>query len=76
MNSADLRYHVYQLHQGGAESEELEDEDLAAANHWILPSKDFDGIWESLVFDENIKEKVGSGSILFSRDDKPQDNKV
>ena len=58
LNCAELRYHIYQLHQGGPETEELEEEDLAAANHWILPSKDFDGVWESLIFDENIKEKV------------------
>ena len=49
---------MYQLHQGGPETEELEDEDLAAANHWVLPAQDFDGVWESLVFDENIKDKV------------------
>ena len=57
-STASLLYHVYQLQEGGPGMEELEDEDLAAASHWILPSRDFDGMWESLVFDEDIKNKV------------------
>jgi hypothetical protein len=57
-SGATLQYHVFQLQEGGPGMEELEDEDLAAASHWILPSRDFDGMWESLVFDEDIKNKV------------------
>ena len=53
-----LEVHVFHLQQDGAAQEELDDEDLAAANHWILPSADFDHLWESLIFDANIKKQV------------------
>ncbi|KAL4234081.1 Pachytene checkpoint protein 2 [Mactra antiquata] len=65
-----LRYHVYQLQEDGPEIEELdEDEDLAAAQHWLLPSRDFDGMWESLVFEEDIKNKLlnyATTTLLFT----------
>jgi hypothetical protein len=32
-----LQFHIYQLHDGGPGSEELED-DISAANHWLLPA--------------------------------------
>lgn len=49
---------MYQLHEDGPAQEELDDEDLAAANHWLLPSSDFKGLWESLIFDSSIKQQV------------------
>lgn len=34
-----MMIHIYQLNTDGAATEELEeDEDISAANHWILPS--------------------------------------
>lgn len=48
--------------------EEVED-GLAAANHWVLPSSQFEGLWESLVFDSKIKEELinySSTAVLFS----------
>lgn len=55
-------------------SEELEEEEqITAARHWLLPSGsspthlvipcsivlvEFQGLWESLVFDCDVKEKV------------------
>ncbi|WAR11323.1 PCH2-like protein [Mya arenaria] len=53
-----FHYHVYQLQEDGPGTEELDEEDLAAANHWILPSRDFHGLWDSLVFDEDIKTRL------------------
>lgn len=32
-----LRYHVYQLHDGGHGYEELED-DISAPDNWLLPT--------------------------------------
>jgi len=69
VSNCELHYHVYQLQEDGPGTEELDDEDLAAANHWILPSRDFDGVWESLVFDEDIKTRVryiSSKSVQFT----------
>ena len=49
---------MYQLQEDGPGQEELDDEDLAAANHWLLPSSDFAGLWNSLVFDSDVKSQV------------------
>ncbi|WAR11275.1 PCH2-like protein [Mya arenaria] len=64
-----FHYHVYQLQEDGPGTEELDEEDLAAANHWILPSRDFHGLWDSLVFDEDIKTRLlsyAATTLLFT----------
>lgn len=51
--------HVYRLNEDGPGTEELDDEeDMAAAHHWLLPALDFNGLWDSLVYDEDIKKGV------------------
>ena len=35
---AGLHLHVFQLSTDGPAMEELEDEDMAAASHWLLPA--------------------------------------
>lgn len=100
-SKANLHLHVYQLHEGGPVSEELDEEDdITAAQHWILPCSallacctqqqcsmlnaavalkvccmllfacvllqspailspaDFQGMWEGLVYDSDIKSSV------------------
>lgn len=73
--SADLtrsscQIHVYQLNEDGPAAEELdEEEDIPAANHWLLPTKDLSGIWDSLVFDSEIKSQLlqyATTTLLFS----------
>lgn len=60
LSEHNLQISIFQLHEDGPAAEELEgDEELAAANHWLLPSKDFSGLWENLVFDRDIKAQVG-----------------
>ncbi len=49
---------MYQLNSDSPGQEELDDEDLAAANHWVLPSTEFHGLWDSLIFDSSIKSHV------------------
>ena len=44
------------------EADNGQDDDISAANHWILPSIDFYGLWENLIYDSAIKENV---SIKF-----------
>ena len=58
LSECKLAIHVYQLQEDGPGQEELDDEDLAAANHWLLPSSDFAGLWNSLVFDSDVKSQV------------------
>jgi len=69
--------HVYQLSADGPAQEELEDEDLSAASHWVLPATEFNGLWESLVFDEEIKPtllRYARTTLLFS--DKKIDSNI
>lgn len=61
----DLRFIYYEFSSQGPEIESIEscgdaEETISAATHWILPNKDdnFCGLWESLVFDQDIKEKL------------------
>ena len=58
LNSCNLKINVYQLHTDGAGAEEVDDDNLIAASHWLMPSSDFEGLWESLVYDEPIKMRV------------------
>ena len=54
-----LDIYVYQLHVCDTVMEELdEDENVPAGNNCILPSAHFSGLWESLVYDEDIKQNV------------------
>lgn len=69
-SKARLLIHVYQLNTDGAASEELEEEeDISAANHWLLPSNEFEGLWENLIFDTDVKQQLlnySSTTLLFS----------
>nr|XP_002741639.1 PREDICTED: pachytene checkpoint protein 2 homolog [Saccoglossus kowalevskii] len=53
-----LDLHVFQLQEDGAASEELDDDNLSAASHWILPAVEFHGMWENLIFDSSVKEDL------------------
>ena len=58
-------FYVYHLHDTQPEEELLEDdnEELPAANHLLLPSKSNHNIWETLVYDTDIKENLLSYAI-------------
>ncbi|KAL0483938.1 pachytene checkpoint protein TRIP13 [Acrasis kona] len=67
---ADLRVTVYQLNdEGGAEEMADEAEEIPACKQWILPSTDFNGLWNSLVFEDDIKSNLlqyATTTMLFS----------
>ena len=51
----NISVYVYQLTSEGAASEEIdEEEEISAANHWILPAQEFQGI----VFLTNINIRI------------------
>ncbi|KAI0237034.1 Pachytene checkpoint protein 2-like [Lamellibrachia satsuma] len=77
LSKCNIRIHVFQLNEDGADHEELDGEDLPAANHWLLPSSDFVGLWDSLIYDSSIKAQLlqyASTTLLFS--DKHVDSNV
>ncbi|XP_041455210.1 pachytene checkpoint protein 2 homolog isoform X1 [Lytechinus variegatus] len=64
-----LKVSVFQLNEEGPAAEELEDEDLAAASHWLLPAAEIEGMWETLIFDSSVKLQLlnyASTTLLFS----------
>ncbi|XP_020894104.1 pachytene checkpoint protein 2 homolog [Exaiptasia diaphana] len=68
LQNCKLAIHVFQLHEDGPASEELEEE-ISAANHWLLPSIEFDGLWDSLIFDSEVKAQLinyATTTLLFS----------
>lgn len=64
-----LKVSVFQLNEEGPAAEELDDEELAAANHWLLPAAEIQGMWENLIFDSSIKLHLlnyAATTLLFS----------
>jgi len=58
-----LTYRVFKVNRNGPDTEEIEGADegdgaVAAASHWTLPAQDFQGMWENLVYDSNVKNDL------------------
>lgn len=70
-----LEFIYYEFSDQGPEMEAIQshdDEQVASSVHWILPNKEdgFHGLWESLVYDDNLKENLldfAETMLLFSR---------
>ncbi|KAJ3675280.1 hypothetical protein LUZ60_004322 [Juncus effusus] len=61
--------HVYQLSEDGPGEEPSEDESLSSFNEWALPAKEFDGLWESLIYDVGLKPRLlryAASALLFT----------
>ncbi|KAK9278699.1 hypothetical protein L1049_028274 [Liquidambar formosana] len=61
--------HVFQLSEEGP-CEELSGEGgLSSFNEWILPAKEFDGMWESLIYESGLKQRLlryAATALLFT----------
>ncbi|CAL8088221.1 unnamed protein product [Orchesella dallaii] len=66
-NGAEVKHiysiYVYELDLEGEEAEYMGDNDeeegqSASSHHWLLPSRSFHGLWESLIFESDIKCKL------------------
>ena len=65
----DLFIHVYQLDEDGGAEEMEGEEDIATYKEWVLPSRDFHELRETLVFDSDVKRRLlryASNALLFS----------
>lgn len=49
---------VYRLDEEAAADEMAEAENISAAKHWTLPSREFAGLWDSLIYDSSIKQRL------------------
>ncbi|KAM6376393.1 pachytene checkpoint protein 2 homolog isoform 2-T3 [Alca torda] len=71
LSKSSLSLHIFHLNEEGPSSENLEEEneDIIAANHWVLPAAEFHGLWESLVYDTEVKSHLldyVTTTLLFS----------
>ncbi|XP_021888837.1 pachytene checkpoint protein 2 homolog [Carica papaya] len=61
--------HVFQLNEEGPCEELGGDGQLSSFNEWILPAKEFDGMWESLIYESGLKQRLlryASSALLFT----------
>ncbi|CAG8613109.1 7764_t:CDS:10 [Ambispora gerdemannii] len=69
LDDVNLDIHVYQLEEDEAVDEFQEEENVLAANHWELPSRALEGLWDNLIFDNNVKTRLieyVTTTMLFS----------
>lgn len=64
-SSITHRCHVFRWTEESAAVETMfnDNEEISISTHWILPSRGFQGIWENLHYDLNIKENVSSKHV-------------
>lgn len=62
--------HAFQLNDEGAAEEMADDsDDVPACKQWILPSVEFDGLWESLIYEDDLQFRLldyAATMMLFS----------
>lgn len=58
MESYTIKIYFYKLDDSGLADDVTSDETTCKMRRCILPNNDFYGIWESLVFQEPVKEIV------------------
>ncbi|XP_014216425.1 pachytene checkpoint protein 2 homolog [Copidosoma floridanum] len=53
-------FFVYRLNEDEAAMETIDKdgEEISTSTHWILPSKEFHGLWETLFYGDNIKDHL------------------
>uniref|UniRef100_A0A674GDF4 Pachytene checkpoint protein 2 homolog n=1 Tax=Taeniopygia guttata TaxID=59729 RepID=A0A674GDF4_TAEGU len=71
LSTRSLSLHIFHLNEEGPTSENLEEEneDITAAHHWMLPAAEFHGLWESLIYDTEVKSNLldyVTTTLLFS----------
>ncbi|XP_003204753.1 pachytene checkpoint protein 2 homolog [Meleagris gallopavo] len=71
LSKSSLSIHIFHLNEEGPSVENLEEEneDIVAANHWVLPAAEFHGLWESLIYDTEVKSHLldyVTTTLLFS----------
>ena len=69
--SIEYQYHVFTIEDSGPELQELDDkeDEVPAATHWQLPSTEFHGLWETLIYDTEVKKELLNfvqTTLLFS----------
>jgi hypothetical protein len=62
-------YHIFELNDEGEDTEYMdsaEDDMDPTSHHWILPSVTFEGLWDSLIFEDDLRSQVIKQFGFFS----------
>ncbi|XP_055640110.1 pachytene checkpoint protein 2 homolog [Toxorhynchites rutilus septentrionalis] len=68
----NLCLYTYLLSEGTGEEETVQQDgdEVQVSNHWLLPAREFHGLWESLIYEDDLKENLLSfvqTTMLFSK---------
>lgn len=68
----NLCLYTYLLSEGTGEEETVQQDgdEVQISNHWLLPAREFHGLWESLVYEDDLKDDLLSfvqTTMLFSK---------
>ena len=59
IDQIDLQVHIYRLKEQDAVQHSVDDEEkVTSSNEWDLPARTFAGLWDALVFEENVPAKL------------------
>ncbi|KAH0521528.1 Pachytene checkpoint protein 2-like protein [Microtus ochrogaster] len=60
LSACTIALHIFQLNEDGPTSENLDEEteNIIAASNWVLPAAEFHGLWDSLVYDVEVKSHL------------------
>uniref|UniRef100_A0A803QXM8 Pachytene checkpoint protein 2 homolog n=1 Tax=Cannabis sativa TaxID=3483 RepID=A0A803QXM8_CANSA len=61
--------HVFQLNEEGPSEDLSGDGQPSTFNEWSLPAKEFDGMWESLIYEPGLKKRLlryAASALLFT----------
>ena len=61
MDDVQPIYHIYKLDEDGSAVDEIgieQGQEVSASTHWVLPSTDFHNLWDTLIYDSEIKEQA------------------
>ena len=71
INDDKIKFHVYRLQSDQEElaMEDCDENEVQAAGHWSLPHTNFHNMWDTLIYDTDIKENLlnySSSMLKFS----------
>ncbi|PKU81647.1 pachytene checkpoint protein 2 homolog isoform X1 [Dendrobium catenatum] len=61
--------HVFQLSEEGPGEDSSGGDVLSSFSEWLLPAKEFDGLWESLIYETGLKQRLlryAASALLFT----------
>ena len=53
-----LEIHVFQLSEEGAADDDEPEDDVSTYRDWLLPAQEFHKLWDSLVYEDDIKARL------------------